>query len=122
MKKMKKGILIIFGLLFLFSMCYYDNEEQLNINIDNSCDTANVTFSGTIYPIMSASCIGCHGENGSGGYDLRTYDAVKQDIDKIIGGISYAQGFIQMPMGTPKFDDCKIRKFVIWKENSMPNN
>ncbi|MEZ4981125.1 MAG: hypothetical protein R2769_05965 [Saprospiraceae bacterium] len=45
---------------------------------DNGCDTTNVTFSGTIAPIMNIYCVGCHGGgNPQGNISLTNYAEVK---------------------------------------------
>ncbi|HQV76214.1 MAG: hypothetical protein KBA60_09640 [Flavobacteriales bacterium] len=40
--------------------CYYDNEEELYPN--NFCDTSNVTFNATVFPLVQTRCAipGCH--------------------------------------------------------------
>ena len=50
---MKK--LLIIPLLALLAGCYYDNEEELYANQGNNCDTTNVTFSGTVFPVINGT-------------------------------------------------------------------
>lgn len=52
-------LFVSMGVLALHG-CYYDNEEELYPN--NFCDTANVTFNATIFPLIQSSCAipGCH--------------------------------------------------------------
>ena len=71
--------------LFLFiavaaSGCYYDNEEELYPF--DFCDVTNVTYSGTIQPIVQGNCAvpGCH-VPGATSPDLSTYAGLKTVAD-----------------------------------------
>lgn len=62
-------------LLGLTSGCYYDNEEELYQNIEDTtqCDTSEVTFQQTVDPIISTNCAvsGCHaGTSPTAGLNL----------------------------------------------------
>jgi len=96
----------------------------LNETCGEVCDTINpVTFSGTIWPIMQASCTGCHsGASPGGGIVLATYADVQviaangSLINSLLGN-----GVSKMPKGG-SFSTCRIRQFEIWVNNGSLNN
>jgi len=86
------------------------------------CDTTNVTYSGTIAPIMASYCTSCHGATAvsdGDGIDLRTYNDVKSNIVRVYGAMSGDPDYMLMPNGV-KLDNCTILKVKIWQENDMP--
>ena len=115
----------ILGLLltgFAFSGCYYDTEEELYSTV--SCDTTNVTYSGTVKPLIEQQCLSCHsGAQPSGGIDLSTYPSVKIQADngKLYGAIAQLDGFQPMPQGS-RLSNCDITKVKIWVDASAPQN
>ncbi len=124
---MKSATLI--GLLaFLFSSCYYDSEEFLFPDINpETCDTTNVTFSGTIQPVLQSVCYRCHSSSNSsqgGSIKLEDYADVKLRADdgSLFGSISHASGYSPMPKGGGKLDDCTLAWFYIWIDSGSPDN
>jgi Planctomycete cytochrome C len=96
----------------------------LNENCGEVCDTINpVTFSGTIWPIIQTSCLGCHGgASPSGNVLLASYSNVATIASN--GSLMNAlkgSGVPQMPVGT-SFSPCRIRQFEIWVNNGFLNN
>ena len=120
---MKTGTIL--GLLltgFTISGCYYDTEEELYSSV--SCDTASVTYSGTVKPMIEQQCLSCHsGAQPSGGIDLSTYAAVKVQADngQLYGAIAHLEGYQPMPQGG-KLSNCDISKVKIWVDASAPQN
>jgi hypothetical protein len=107
--------------LFFFS-CYYDNEEALYPSLNNSCDTTNVTFSGTIVPILNDNCYSCHSNTTAsfgGNIRLETIEDVKTNSTKIIVSIKQTGAKPMPPNG--KLRACSIIQFDIWIKNGMPN-
>jgi hypothetical protein len=105
--------------------CSYENEETLYPKNENGCDTANVTYTNTVAPILSASCNGCHGgSNPQAGIKLDTYDDLKVWIDngRVLGSIKHEQGFSPMPKNLPKLSECKIQQIETWIEAGALNN
>jgi hypothetical protein len=116
------------------------NQEQINlirqwiiegagINIDCNitvpCDTSNITYSGTIAPIIQTNCLGCHSSvGGGGGIFLNSYSSVKGQVDngRLWGAINWQPGFYQMPNSGAKLSDCDISKIRIWIQQGAPNN
>ncbi|MBK8609170.1 MAG: hypothetical protein IPL84_04300 [Chitinophagaceae bacterium] len=89
------------------------------------CDTITVTYTNTISPIISASCIGCHsGTTPAHGIDFSTYAVVKQHVDngELWGAVSHAAGYPQMPKNSNKLSDCVLNKIKTWILAGAPNN
>jgi hypothetical protein len=122
-----KKVLITAGLIALFfAACYYDNEEFLYPVIDNSCDTANVTFAGTISILLSNNCLSCHSNSTAASFGnnirLENYADVVSQNQRILGAIRHDQGYFPMPQGGAKLNDCLITQFSIWVNKGSPNN
>jgi hypothetical protein len=109
--------------LMFFVSCYYDNEEELYPTLSNACDTTNVTYSGTIAPVMSSYCTTCHGGSvPSGGISLTNYSAVQTVASSgLLMNALTGNGVPVMPLsGT--LPACDLSKFKIWIRNGMLNN
>jgi hypothetical protein len=109
--------------LLFFVSCYYDNEEALYPTFSNACDTTNVTFSGTIAPILSNNCYSCHSNANSSfgaGIRLQVIADVITNSSKIVVSIKHTGSFPMPPGGT--LSSCSITQFDIWIRNGMPNN
>lgn len=123
---MKKVLKLTALLLILCAACYYDNEEYLYPVIDSSCDTINVTFSGTISGIMNDYCWSCHSNSTAANFGnnilLENYSDVKSQSQKVLGAISHESGFSPMPKGSAKLNDCLITQFGIWVDHGAPDN
>lgn len=115
------AILGVFSLFFV--SCYYDNEEALYPALSNSCDTTNVTFSGTIVPILKNNCYSCHSNaNAAFGANihLEGYANVVTNSAKLIVSIKQTGAKPMPPSG--KLRDCSITQFDIWIRTGMLNN
>jgi cytochrome c5 len=111
----------IFSLFFV--SCYYDNEEALYPALNSTCDTTNVTYSGTIVPILNNSCLTCHSAPATGGSILLTsYAEVIATAPRITGSIKQLSGFSAMPKNSGKLKSCSITQWDIWVRNGMLNN
>jgi hypothetical protein len=123
---MKK--LLILALVVLAG-CYYDNEEELYPN-PPECDTTNVTYSGTIYPIIENNCKFCHGSGSQqGGILLEDYSSISAAAQKpagqpgsLYGAVSHHPDNYPMPKNGNKLSDCNIKKIEIWISDGTPNN
>lgn len=94
-------------------------------NSCNGCDVAQFTFSGTIQPMMSTKCQGCHNPNSlGGGIDLSTYAGIKSAAlsGALYGSVSWASGYSQMPKGGSKMSDCEIQQVKKWVDAGALNN
>ncbi|MCX6330216.1 MAG: cytochrome c, partial [Bacteroidia bacterium] len=89
-----------------------------------TCDTVSpITFSGTIWPVMQTSCMGCHsGNSPAGSIPLTNYTqvAVIAGNGSLINSLK-GNGVPKMPSGG-SFSTCRIRQFEIWVNNGYSNN
>lgn len=134
MKKSFLSISIIACSIVFFAMaCSKQNVETLSGSQNSTtgtCDTTNSKYSTDVLPILQANCYTCHGNGntgGSGGIDLDGYDNLvvwtnKAGKDYLIGNITHAPGYVGMPYGLPKLDDCSINKIISWVNNGAQNN
>lgn len=107
------------------------NQGARNNECSGGCDTTNVTYSGTIAPLMGNYCNGCHGDSGnSTGINLTSYfdsgsDAgvktVAQD-GRLWGSVNQDDGYSAMPLGGNRLQECKIDELRIWLDNGYPND
>jgi len=123
---MTKYILFVaFFFLMIASACYNNNMEYLYPQIPGSCDTANVTFSGKVKPILDDNCVSCHNSaNASGSVNLDGYSNAITYVTngKLIGTIKHSSGFSPMPKNGNKLSDCQITIFDIWINKGAGNN
>jgi len=98
---------------------------QNNSCVASACDSTNITFSGTIRPIITNKCLGCHsGTPPQGNINYSTYNGVKAKVDdgRLWGAINHLPGFSAMPKGGTKLSDCEIKQFKKWIDAGAPNN
>ena len=99
-------------------------QGALNLTCDE-CNTDNVTFSGTIAPLVQTKCAGCHGNNNpGGGVKLLTYEQIKATIDngKFWGSVGHQVSYQPMPPNGGKLPDCDLEQITIWITAGAPNN
>ena len=117
MNKLKIALSSLF-ILALISGCYYDKEDKLYPNA-SYCDTTNVTFAGTIKPIITSRCAtpGCHITGGQPP-ELTTYSLIVTSLTRVkVRAIDLKT----MPSAGP-LSDCEIAKLQIWINAGNPNN
>jgi hypothetical protein len=106
--------------------CSYHNEEKLYPKVVATCDTTNVTFSGTIDSIINTKCSGaaCHSSGGASGFAYNNYAGVKVSVDdgNIMDRVVLKNNV--MPPASSGFvlTDCEIQKIRHWLYNGAPNN
>lgn len=96
-----------------------------NSCINAICDTANVTYSISIKPIITNKCQGCHSSsNAGGGYDLSIYAGVKARINdgKLWGAVNHVAGYSAMPKNGAQLSTCELAKIKKWMDAGAPNN
>ncbi len=94
------------------------------------CDSVNVSFSQTVFPIIQNSCLGCHsGPNPNGGISLTNYQQIKVAASvsvgspgSLLGAITHAPGNTPMPQNGMQLSDCKIAQIRNWIQEGMPDN
>ena len=122
---MRKTLILLLGmtatLLFTYNGCKHDPREYIpdpDPNPDTTaCDTSDVTYPGTVYPILDQYCIDCHGgASPSGGLDFTDYSqlAFVAENGALLGAIRHLQGYSPMPQNSDQLDSCKIRLIEIW--------
>jgi len=129
--KMSKRVLLLIFLVSVIcvSGCYYDNEEYLYPE-SAECSTENMSFSQDVWPVINASCTGCHsGSSPSGNIALENYTdvAAAAAIDagnygSLYGTISHASGNSPMPKGSSKLSDCTISQIKAWIDQGAMDN
>lgn len=122
--KMEKKTFLLFllGLCMLgIVSCYYDVEPN-----PGTCDTSNITYSGTITGIIQSNgCLStdCHGGNNPlSGIKLNDYNSVKAMETRLYGALNHSSGFVAMPQNTGKISQCEIDKVQAWIKAGAPNN
>ncbi|MFZ1618798.1 MAG: hypothetical protein WAT41_15740, partial [Flavobacteriales bacterium] len=75
----------------------------------SACDTANVTYSGTIAPLVQARCQGCHsGATPQGGLNFTSWqvlNSVAMD-GRLAGAVQHQATFASMPPTGPMLPQC----------------
>lgn len=90
-----------------------------------NCDTVNVTFSETVFPIIQNRCLGCHsGSSPSGGISLETHADIVAVANSgaLMGAIRHEPGYSQMPQNGAKLSDCNIAQIQKWIDDGTPDN
>ena len=90
-----------------------------------TCDTTAVSYSTFVAPVLSTYCVGCHsGGAPSGNISLNSYAGVRTQAlnGKLVGAISWANGYQPMPKGSSKLSECKINKIKAWIHDGAQNN
>lgn len=103
------------------------NQGALNLTCNDAigCDTVNVSFANTVFPVLQDKCVGCHsGNNPSGGIDLNSYTTVKIQVNngQLFGAINHESGFSPMPKGGNQLPQCEIDQVKSWIDAGAPNN
>ncbi|MBE0678523.1 MAG: hypothetical protein IH592_07135 [Bacteroidales bacterium] len=123
---MRLLLLFMITAITLLASCYYDNEEALYPSYSTLCDTSNVTFSGTVAPILASNCLSCHSNASAAGFGnnirLEDYPDVLSAATAIAGSIKHTGNYSPMPKNGGKLRDCSIKQFDIWVRKGMPNN
>jgi Planctomycete cytochrome C len=90
-----------------------------------ACDTNNVTYSGSIAPLMATKCTGCHsGASPQGGLNLTAWsvaNTVAMD-GRLNGAVQHQAGFTAMPLNGAILPQCEIDMISIWVQAGAPNN
>jgi hypothetical protein len=118
-----KFLFFCVAVVFVFDSCYYDSAENLYPPVD--CNTANVSFSADIQPILNNSCLSCHSAAANrGNVNLEGHTAVLKYAKNgsLVGSVIYASGYSNMPQGASKLETCKILKIEAWVNAGSPDN
>ena len=121
----KHGLLLTgcICILFLLNSCVSNVEEELYP--PDTCDTTQVTYSGTIAPIIELNCFACHeGEQSVSGIPLNGYNNLKAMVDagRLIGALRHQEGFSPMPQNASALPECELLKIEKWVDDGAPDN
>jgi hypothetical protein len=126
MKRLPLSIVTFVTILFIAGSCYYDSEEALYPTLSSSCDTVNVTFSGTITTILANNCLSCHSNaaaaSAGGNIMLQDYADVHAKTAAILGSIKHSGSYSPMPKNGGMIKPCSITQFDIWVNKGAQNN
>lgn len=85
------------------------------------CETAGVTYTSFVQPLIQAKCQGCHsGSAPQGGVNLTTYNNVKTLAlnGKLHAAVTRPANW--MPNGGAKLDNCTLDKIKAWADAGAP--
>jgi mono/diheme cytochrome c family protein len=92
------------------------------------CNLLDVTYEGTIVPILQEHCVACHNNNSAAaGYNYADFDRVLESVidGSLMGTIDQMDGFSPMPPGNP-MDSCSTEKIRTWisglESDSIPSD
>jgi mono/diheme cytochrome c family protein len=123
---MKTLMIITAGLLLVgMNSCFYDKADLIYPQ-PATCDTAAVTYSGTVAAILNSNCNGCHGGAAAAGAGIKldTYAAVSTYVTngRLLNSMLHNGQASPMPKGGSKLDACTINKVSSWITKGAPNN
>jgi hypothetical protein len=123
---MKNKILIITIVLSALAGCFYDNEEYLYPKVAGNCDTLNISFSATIFPILNTKCLSCHSNTSAAAFGnsikLQDYADVKSREQAILGSVKHLNPYSPMPKNSAKLNACPVQQIEIWIKAGGLNN
>lgn len=108
------------------SSCYYDNAEDLLGT--TTCDTVNISLSEDVMPILSASCLVCHGNTSAAslgaGIDLEDFSDLEPYATggALVGVVDHLPGWSPMPKAQPQLQSCDRAIIRNWVEQGAQNN
>lgn len=120
------SFLALMALVILAPQCYYDSEEELYSNFpENACDTAQVSFSAKVSPIIAQNCAisGCHaGSNATAGLNLTEFQTIQSIAQngQLVGRVTGTGGALMPPSGS--LPDCDIALIKNWVNQGAPDN
>ena len=89
------------------------------------CDLTDITYSGSVWPIIQNSCTGCHsGPDPQGSLSLTNYTEIAQIAQNgyLNGVINHLPDFVAMPYNGQQLSICKIDIIQDWIDQGYPNN
>ena len=124
---MKRTLVLLASVITVIAVaCYYDSEEALYPSLSASCDTLNVTFSGTVAPLLNSNCYSCHSNATAASFGnnikLENYTDVKTNAVAVKGSINFMGTYSHMPKNGGQLKACSLRQFDIWVSQGMLNN
>lgn len=88
----------------------------------DGCDTDQVSFTETIWPMMESYCTGCHSSGSPGGgiviEDHADMKTIAND-GSLMGSVRYESGYAKMPTNK-QLSECNINQLQKWIDEGMP--
>ncbi len=116
--------LIFLVIIFFFSFCTYNNEEELYPN--EICDTSDISYINDVKPIFEQNCYTCHSNSVEyyGNLSFENFEHIQRVVDngKLLRNIKHEPDGTPMPDGGGKLSDCNINKIEAWVNRGIPNN
>jgi mono/diheme cytochrome c family protein len=88
----------------------------------DGCDTASVSFSGQIWPMMESYCTGCHSAAApGGGIVIAGYDdlVALTGNGSLMGSVRWESGYARMPTNQ-QLSECQIDLLQQWIDKGFP--
>ena len=110
----------------IYDWIRYDalNEDCCSLSSTNGCDTSQVSFSATVWPIIQNYCLGCHtGPNAQLGILLDNYQDISAvaSSGKLMDVLKAQSGYpIMPPAGS--LSACQISQIAAWIHQGSPNS
>lgn len=124
MKRLILPSIILF--LIFFMSCYYDSQEALYPYYSSSCDTTNVTYSGTVVPILRNNCYSCHSNASAASFGanikIENYADLTAQMPTVVTAINHNGSISPMPKNSSKLNTCLLTQIDIWVRKGMLNN
>jgi len=123
---MNKYFIFSFSLFLavITASCVYNVEEELYPS--TTCDTLNVTYRGTVLPILEHNCYECHSNANVqvSQIPLEGYSnlIIKVNDGKLIKAIQHLEGASPMPKDREALAECDILKIEKWVSEGAPDN
>ena len=124
MSRIVAGVLLV----ILISACYYDSEEYLFPEVNNTCNTDSITYSATIQPVLEQYCYRCHSNADAqvAGNNIKLEDysdvIIQVNNQRLYGSIAHQSGYSPMPKDGGRLNDCFINQLSAWIEQGAPEN
>ncbi|TVR42793.1 MAG: hypothetical protein EA394_02720 [Bacteroidia bacterium] len=113
--------LMLAGLMLFLPACSSDSEDD----VTPDCNLENVTYSGTIAPIMVQYCNSCHSAAApQAGIVTANHEGLSVvALDgRLLGSVNHDQGFSPMPKNMPKLAECPREQIAVWVNDGAPDN
>ncbi len=90
-----------------------------------TCDTANVSYSAQILPILQDNCYTCHqGSGAPSGIDLSNFAILKAHVNNgdLVSAVTHNGSVTPMPENAPMLPTCEVNTIVAWVHQGALNN
>ncbi|MDU0370829.1 hypothetical protein ACFPAF_10525 [Hymenobacter endophyticus] len=115
----------LFCLLALLSSCAYDSADELVKPVQPCTTPTTVSYALNISPLLDRNCRSCHNSvllTGNVNLDNLSEIQTRAKTGQLMGVVTHAPGFQQMPQGGAKLSDCDIALLQQWVTAGAPNN